>query len=140
MGILDKLFGSVTADPIEAIGNVGDKLFTSDEERGALKNQAQEIKQKPQLYQAIANIVSASHRSRWVAGARPALMWAAAAGITIFFPVKMAVGTYIWAKLCLSQDVILTYPFKGDSLMELVGMLLGLATLRTIEKSKGLTK
>jgi hypothetical protein len=58
----------------------------------------------------------------------------------LFFPVKMAVGTYIWAKLSLAANVLQPYPFTGDGLMELVGMLLGLATLRTVEKAKGLTK
>lgn len=140
MSWLSKLFSSAAVEPIEVIGNVGDKLFTSDEERETLKNQALEIKQKPQLYQALANITAANHRSIFVAGGRPALLWVASMGLFLYFPVKMAVGTYIWAAMCLEQNKLLEYPFSGDGLMELVSMLLGLATLRTIEKAKGLTK
>lgn len=134
------LFSGSATGPIEAIGNVGDKLFTSDEEREKLKLQTEELRQKPQLYQALANIVAAGHRSWFVAGGRPALLWVAAMGLFLFFPVKMAVGTYIWAKLCLQSNALIAYPFSGDGLLELVGMLLGLATLRTVEKAKGLTK
>jgi hypothetical protein len=134
------LFSGSATSTIDAIGNVGDKLFTSDEERGQLALQTEELKQKPQLYQAITNLVSASHRNWFVAGGRPALLWVAAMGLFLFFPVKMAVGTYIWAKLSLAANVLQPYPFTGDGLMELVGMLLGLATLRTVEKAKGLTK
>jgi hypothetical protein len=131
---------SLTGNPIEAISKAADALFTSDEERKKLDNDLKKIEQKPMLMQALANITAANHRSRFVAGGRPALLWVAAMGLFIFFPVKFAVGTFIWAKACLTQDVILTFPFTGNNIMELVGMLLGLATLRTYEKAKGLTK
>lgn len=134
------LFSGGANSPIEALGKAGDSLFTSDEERMQLNNQLEEIKQKPQLMQAMANVVSANHRSWFVAGGRPALLWVAALGLFLFFPVKMGVGTYIWAKMCLSQNVLLDYPFSGDGLIELVAMLLGLGVMRTIEKAKGLTK
>jgi len=140
MGWFSNLFSGAATGPIEAIGNAGDKLFTSDAERAQLKNEAEEIKQKPLLYQALANVVAANHRTWFVAGGRPALLWVAAMGLFLYFPVKMAVGTYIWAKLCLESNQLLAYPFASDGLMELVAMLLGLATLRTAEKAKGLTK
>jgi hypothetical protein len=130
----------LTGNPIEAIGKAADSLFTSDEERKKLDNDLAEIEQKPFLMQALANVTAANHRSAFVAGGRPALLWVAAMGLFVFFPVKFAIGTYIWAKACLTQNAILAYPFTGETIMELVGMLLGLATLRTIEKAKGLTK
>jgi hypothetical protein len=130
----------LTGNPIEAIGKAADSLFTSDEERKKLDNDLAEIEQKPFLMQALANVTAANHRSAFVAGGRPALLWVAALGLFVFFPVKFSVGTYIWAKACLTQNAILAYPFTGETIMELVGMLLGLATLRTIEKAKGLTK
>lgn len=140
MSFLGSLFTVEASNPIEAIGKVGDSLFTSDEERLQLNNQLAEIKQKPQLMQALANVTSASHRSRFVAGGRPALLWVAALGLFLFFPVKMAVGTFIWAKLSLHQNALIDYPFSGDGLMELVGMLIGLGALRTVEKIKGVAK
>lgn len=138
MSFLTDLFTS--DNPIEQLGKAGDALFTSDEERKKLDNDLAEIKQKPYLMQALANVTAANHRSPFVAGGRPALLWVAAMGLFVFFPIKFSVGTFIWAKACIAQDVILAYPFSGENIMELVGMLLGLATLRTYEKAKGLTK
>ncbi|UUO22836.1 hypothetical protein FGD67_06270 [Colwellia sp. M166] len=138
MGWFSKIIG--TGNPIEAIGKAGDALFTSDEERGQLQNDLAEIKQKPLLMQALANVAAANHRSSFVAGGRPALLWVAALGLFVFFPVKFAIGAFIWAQACLAQDVILAFPFTGDNIMELVGMLLGLASLRTVEKIKGVAK
>lgn len=128
------------SDPIEAIGKAGDSLFTSDEERLQLQNELAEIKQKPFLMQALANVTAANHRSSFVAGGRPALLWVAAMGLFVFFPVKFSIGAFIWAKACLAQNVILAFPFSGENIMELVGMLLGLASLRTVEKIKGVAK
>jgi hypothetical protein len=128
------------SNPIEALGKAGDSLFTSDEERLILKNQLEEIKQKPQLMQALANVTAANHRNWFVAGGRPALLWVAAMGLFFYFPVRYAFGTLIWVKHSWSADKMLEFPFTGDGLMELVGMLLGLAAYRTVEKLKGVSK
>ena len=127
-------------NPIDAIGKAGDSLFTSDEERLILSNQLEEIKQKPQLMQALANVTAASHRNWFVAGGRPALLWVAAMGLFFYFPVRYAFGTLIWVRHSWNADKILDFPFTGDGLMELVSMLLGLAAYRTIEKIKGAAK
>jgi len=127
-------------NPIDAIGKAGDSLFTSDEERLVLSNQLEEIKQKPQLMQALANVTAASHRNWFVAGGRPALLWVAAMGLFFYFPVRYAFGTLIWVRHSWNADKILEFPFTGDGLMELVSMLLGLAAYRTIEKIKGAAK
>jgi hypothetical protein len=140
MSILSKIFSSGTSSIIDSIGEAGDKLFTSDADKLQLNNELQEIKQKPMLMQAMANLTAASSRHWFTSGGRPSLLWVASMGLFFFFPVRYAVGTYIWAKLSLQGDVMLPYPFLGTGLMELVGMLLGLGTLRTIEKLKGVSK
>jgi len=139
MSFFKTLFGGST-NPIEAIGKAGDSLFTSDEERLQLNNDLAEIKQKPHLMQALANVTAANHRSPFVAGGRPALLWVAALGLFFFFPVKFAFGTLLWIKHSWNADVILAYPFTGNGLMELVGMLLGLGAMRTVEKLSGKAK
>ena len=140
MSFFDKIIGKNLSDPISAIGRAGDSLFTSDEERQQLDNDLAEIKQKPHLMQALANVTAASHRSIFVSGGRPALLWVAALGLFFFFPVKFLVGTIIWANACFSSNTIYPFPFSGTGLMELVSMLLGLAGLRTVEKLKGIAK
>ena len=140
MSWLTSLFSSGASDLVSQIGEAGDKLFTSDQERDQLKNDLAEIKQKPALMQAMANVKSASHRHWFVAGGRPSLLWVAAFGLFIYFPIRYAVGTYIWAKLSLQMNELQAYPFTGENLMELVAMLLGLAGMRTLEKLKGASK
>jgi hypothetical protein len=137
---VSQLFSSGASSVIDSVGNAGDKLFTSDQDRLKFKNEFEEIKQKPMLMQAMANITAASSRHWFTSGGRPALLWVAGMGLFFFFPVRYAVGTYIWAKLSLQADVMLPYPFLGAGLMELVSMLLGLGVLRTIEKVKGVSK
>lgn len=139
MGFFDGwLSGPVS--PIEAIGKAGDSLFTSDEERLQLNNDLEEIQQKPHLMQALANVTAANHRSVFVAGGRPALLWVAALGLFFFFPVKYAFGTMLWIRHSWDADKLLAFPFSGDGLMELVGMLLGLGLMRTAEKLTGKAK
>ncbi|MFT6347080.1 MAG: hypothetical protein ACJAYB_000061 [Psychromonas sp.] len=140
MSFLTKFIGGDAGTIIEQVGKVGDRLFTSDEERQQLNNQLEEIKLKPELMQAMANIESARHASFFVAGGRPALLWVSALGLFFFFPVKYAVATYLWAMQSLAANQIQEFPFSGDGLMELVGMLLGLGAMRTVEKLRGKSK
>lgn len=139
MSLLKKIFGNTT-NPIEAIGKAGDALFTQDEERLQLRNDLEEIKQKPMLMQALANVTSANHRSTFVAGGRPALIWVSALGLFFFYPIKYLFGTIMWVKHSWGADAILAYPFDGVGLMELVSMLLGLGIYRTAEKLAGVAK
>ena len=82
VNILRTLLGGDTiASPITAIGNVFDKLFTSDEER--LKAQAvlDKLAQYPAELQVELNKVEAQHRSIFVAGWRPAIGWICCLGL-----------------------------------------------------------
>jgi len=47
MGLLSKIFSIGTAEPINAVGNVLDDLFTSDEEALTLEVVKQRLAQKP---------------------------------------------------------------------------------------------
>jgi len=120
------------ANPIDAIAKAGDALFTSDEERQQLSNDLAEIKQKPYLMQALANITAAQHRSVFVAGARPFLMWVCGLGFMFAFIINPILQ---W----LFPDVG-SPELPLDIMMELTLGMLGLAGLRTIEKIKGVAK
>ena len=71
MGILSKIIGGAAAQPVQAVGNVLDKLFTSDEERLDKKIILERLMQQPSLAQIELNKVEAQHRSLFVAGWRP---------------------------------------------------------------------
>ncbi len=129
--MLDWLIGGNT-NPIEAIGKAGDALFTSDEERQQLSNDLEEIKQKPYLMQALANTTAAKHRSVFVAGARPFLLWVCGFGFLFAFLINPILQ---WIMPEVGTPVL-----PLEVMMELTLGMLGLAGLRTIEKIKGVTK
>ena len=88
------------------------------------------------LAQAETNKIEAAHRSVWVAGWRPALGWVSAlsfAWIFLLAPITQ------WVLLLTGNTVVLPV-LQSDVLLELTFALLGLAGLRTYEKTKGITK
>ncbi len=129
MGWFSTIFGT---NPIEAIGKAGDALFTSDEERQQLDNDLTEIKQKPMLMQALANTMAAQHRSVFVAGARPFLMWVCGFGFLFAFVIN-PILQWLWPEVGTPELPL-------DVMMELTLAMLGLAGLRTVEKIKGVAK
>ena len=83
MSWLSNIFNVGTAEPVKAVGDVLDELFTSREEELTLDTIKQRLAQKPQLAQTTVNEVQAAHRSIFVAGARPFLMWVCGFGFLI---------------------------------------------------------
>ena len=69
-------------DPIEAVGNVLDALFTSDKERLDKKAVLARIAQQPTLVQGEINKIEAAHKSVFVAGWRPFIGWVC--GLALF--------------------------------------------------------
>lgn len=88
------------------------------------------------LAQIEVNKQEAAHRSLFIAGWRPALGWVCAAGFTWAF-----VGSPIAEWIAAIQGIEADLPvIDTDMLLELVFGMLGLAGLRSWEKSRGLTK
>lgn len=132
MSFLSKLFTSTTAEPIQAVGNVLDKLFTSDDERLDKKLALERLLQQPLLVQAEISKVQASHRSTFVAGARPFLMWVCGMGFLMAFVMNPVLQ---WLFPEVGVPVL-----PLEVMLELTLAMLGLASLRTIEKIQGVSK
>tara|TARA_R110000751_G_scaffold83161_1_gene167109 strand:- start:57 stop:464 length:408 start_codon:yes stop_codon:yes gene_type:complete len=135
MGILSSLFGGGTggiAQPIEAIGNIIDSVFTSEEEKAQGLLLKQRLALKPALMQAEINKVQAGHRSIFVAGARPFLMWVCGLGFMFAFVVNPILQ---WLAPELGSPEL-----PLDAMLELTLAMLGLAGLRTVEKLNGKAK
>lgn len=71
MSLIGKIIGSNTDQPIEAIGSVLEKFFTSDDENLQAKAGLEKLKQHPAELQVALNKIEAQHRSLFVAGWRP---------------------------------------------------------------------
>lgn len=128
MGIFAKLFGGGVAEPVEAVGNALDRLFTSDDERAAANAVMEKIRQQPHILQAEIGKLEAQHRSVFVAGWRPAIGWVCAAGLAFPFLINPVLQ---WASG--SPGPVM----PTDALTTLIFALLGLGGLRTVEKLGG---
>lgn len=131
MGFFSAIFGAAAAAPIDAVGNVFDKLFTSDEERLTKKEALERLRQQPHLAQVELNKVEATHRSVFVAGWRPFIGWICGLGLAYAFLVN---PTIQWISGAAGPQL----PTKV--MMDLVIGMLGLGALRTVEKLAGRTK
>lgn len=137
VNILGTLLGGDTiASPVTAIGNVFDKLFTSDEERLKAKAVLDKLAQHPAELQVELNKLEAQHRSIFVAGWRPFIGWTCGLGLG-----------YAWLIRPVIIDVALVYGITPqfselplEHMIDLVIALLGLSGLRTYEKLKGRAK
>lgn len=132
MSLLSKFFSATAAEPIEAVGNVLDKLFTSDDEKLDKQIVLQRLLQQPRLVQAEISKVQAQHRSTFVAGARPFMMWVCGLGFLFAFVLNPILQ---WLAPEIGAPVL-----PLDVMMELALAMLGLASLRTVEKIKGVSK
>jgi len=132
MGWLSSLVGGSVVEPIAAIGSVLDNLITTDEERAAADLLKSKLAQQPQMAQAEINKVQAQHRSTFVAGARPFLMWVCGLGFLFAFVINPILQ---WLAPHLGAPEL-----PLDAMLELTLAMLGLAGLRTAEKIKGVAK
>jgi hypothetical protein len=124
-------FSKEITEPIEAVGGILDNLFTSDEERLDKEVIKQRLSQQPAMAQSKINEVSASHRSVFVAGARPFLLWVCGVGYAFAFLINPLLQ---WS----TGEPGPILPM--DSMAELTFGMLGLAGLRTVEKLSGKAK
>lgn len=137
MGWFSSIVGGSATQPIEAIGNVFDKLFTSDEERAKAEAVLARIAQKPQILQAEINKIEAGHRSSFVAGWRPFIGWVC--GLNLLYLVIVR-DFIVWWMVSTDSELPLPPATGLDLTVELVTALLGLGALRTLEKGLGKAK
>tara|TARA_R110002167_G_scaffold23542_3_gene83674 strand:- start:564 stop:959 length:396 start_codon:yes stop_codon:yes gene_type:complete len=131
MGILDKLLGGAAAAPVDAVGNALDKLFTSDDEKAQAAAVMAKIRQQPHILQAEINKIEAGHRSTFVAGWRPFIGWVCGVGLLFPFVINPC---FQWYTSKPGPEM------PTEALISLIMALLGLGTLRTVEKLQGRAK
>ncbi len=133
MGFLSKLIGGEAISLATGVADIVDRFMeTPDEKRAA----AQWLDKAQNEINALAQ----GHRNWFVSGPRPAILWVCAISLFFYFVPQYVLGAILWTKASWAAEAILPYPVSADGLFELTGALLGLATLRTIEKRIGKTK
>ena len=135
LGIIQGILGG-QGGALKTISKVVDDLHTSDEERLDKKILMQRIKQKLAEKQINVNAKEASHRSIFVSGWRPFIGWCGGFALAFEFILSPGIEWYSkFAGLNLIAPEIQTGP-----LLAIVTSMLGVASLRSFEKAKGLTK
>ena len=134
---LGKEVGDTIASPITAIGNILDNLFTSDSERLTHEEIKLRLLQAPDLAQIELNKIEAQHRSVFVAGWRPFIGWVGGVALAYTFILRDMI---CWVVVVTMENPV--YPPDIDvlALLTIVTSLLGLGSLRTVEKIRGRSK
>jgi hypothetical protein len=133
LGILSKIFGvgEAAVAPITAVGSVLDNLFTSEDEKLTHEEVRMRLALQPDMAQIELNKIEAGHRSIFVAGWRPFIGWVCGIGLANTFLVNPWLQ---WVSGKAGPEL------PHEVMMELVFALLGLGTLRTIDKIRGKSK
>lgn len=138
MSVLTSLLGGGATGAVQAIGNLLDDLFTSDEEKKAAEIVMAKLAQEPGRLQATINMIEAQHRSVFVAGWRPFIGWVSGLGLAWAF---VGHPVFEWAVAIFAPERGIVPPaIVTDHLLELVIAMLGMGALRTFEKSRGVAK
>lgn len=137
MSLISDFMGSIVGNPVDiilgpinAVGNILDKLFTSDEERLSKQVLLERLSMLPLLAQQEINKIEAAHRSLFVAGWRPFLGWLCGLGYLyeiILRPVLLNFGINL---VGLDKTTIISITVA----------LLGLSVERTVEKVKKISR
>ena len=121
---------------VGVVDNVLDKFVEDKDLRAKLNHELKTQVQRANLAQIDVNKEQAKHPSIFVAGARPAIMWICAFGLGwqfVFQPVA------VWGIAVSGADVVLPV-IQTEGLMSLTLALLGLGSMRTAEKWKGVQR
>jgi len=123
------------------VGEVVDRLVP--DKAGAAKAK-QELETKlidaavaGQLGNLEINKIEAAHRSIWVSGWRPCVGWVCSISFGAHFVIFPLVA---WGGQLMGYHLPPPIDFDMDQLMTVLLGLLGIGSLRTYEKQKGLTK
>lgn len=124
-------------DPLSAALSIGGQLITRLWPDPADQAKAQlallELAQRGELAQVEVNKVEAASPSIFVSGWRPAIGWVCGAGCAWNW-IGLPMASFIMA--AIGQTVAI-YPADLGEMMPLLLGMLGIGTLRTVEKLKG---
>ncbi|MBW2141639.1 MAG: hypothetical protein JRG97_11305, partial [Deltaproteobacteria bacterium] len=108
----------------------------TDEERKAAEALLLKTRQEPDKWQAEINKIEAGHRSLFVAGWRPFIGWICGLGLAWKFAFS-PICFYIQSLMGLTAAMP---DVQTGDLIPLVMALLGLGSIRSWEKARGLTR
>ena len=128
---------------IESVGKVAGDLITTDKERMQLELEGRKLDQAIDLAQIEVNKSEAAHSSVFVAGWRPAIGWIGAAAMAyqfLLYPLMLWVWTYLQGMGWIPKELTPPPVLDADQLWVILSGILGIAGMRSFEKSKGVAR
>ncbi|MFC4924701.1 holin family protein [Delftia deserti] len=136
----------ILAGIVDAIGKIADDLFTSDKERLDAQIELQKVSiEAAKIDASLAtgqmevNKAEATNTSLFVAGWRPAIGWVGAASMLyqfLIYPFLVWGWALMQAKGWVPVTMSAPPMLEAESLWVILSGMLGIASLRTVEKVK----
>lgn len=125
---------------IDSVGKIAGDLITTDKERMQLELEGRKLDQAIDLAQIEVNKVEAASASVFVAGWRPAIGWIGAAAMAyqfLLYPIALWGWTYLQGTGWIPKELQPPPVLKADELWVILSGILGIAGMRSFEKTKG---
>ena len=125
---------------IESVGKVAGDLITTDKERMQLELEGRKLDQAIDLAQIEVNKVEAASLSVFVAGWRPAIGWIGAAAMAyqfLVYPLALWIWAYLQGIGWIPKELTPPPVLPADQLWVILSGILGIAGMRSFEKTKG---
>jgi hypothetical protein len=135
------IFGIGTV--IESVGKVASDLITTDKERLEMALREKELDQRLDLAQIEVNKAEAVHSSIFVAGWRPAIGWIGAAAMAyqfLLYPLLLWGWTWMQGVGWIPKELTPPPVLEADQLWVILSGILGIAGMRSFEKTKGVAR
>jgi hypothetical protein len=112
----------------------------ADKARTELMNSMMALSAAQDTQQVEVNKIEAGSASLFVAGWRPAIGWVCAAAMAVYYIPRFFLGTGLWAWQVIQLGQLIPMPEMGiGDIMGLLGSMLGIGVMRTVEKLGGVT-
>jgi hypothetical protein len=128
---------------IDSVGKVASDLITTDKERLQLELEGRRIDQATDLAQMEVNKTEAQNQNLFVAGWRPAVGWVGAAAMAyqfLAYPLLVWSWTWMQAEQIVPQDVKPPPMLDTEALWVILSGMLGIAGMRSFEKTRGVAR
>lgn len=153
-GAVGAFFSGGTGEILDGAGmlikNVGDASVSIREAmtgEPSPEKQAEGIRRLDEMLAACndmqgrINLAEVQSSSLFVAGWRPALGWTCAISVGVYFIPRVIITMFFWSMACWKSGNILLLPEMGiQDILGLTFSMLGMAALRTYEKTQGVHK
>lgn len=125
---------------IDSVGKIASDLITTDKERLDMALREKELDQRLDIAQIEVNKAEAQHSSIFVAGWRPAIGWIGAAAMAyqfLLYPLLLWGWTWMQGIGWIPRELQPPPVLDADQLWVILSGILGIAGMRSFEKTKG---